>query len=669
MPKPRLSATVERLPAAFPLRDLAIAPENLRAEEPPDADIPQLAETILAAGLLQPLTVRPGRRREKPAMVLDGRRRWLALASLLEAGRIGDDYAVSAFVETDPARQAAALVLTNTGVPAHIADVITAIGRMLKAKLTVGAIGSALGYTELDVKRLAALAALHPNALAALKCGRITLRQARLLARLPDRKEQGDLAQDALDGHGLAEWRIAHRLDQGRTTVQDPRFRLIGAQRYAAAGGRTEADLFGERPDVLLDGEALDAAWLARAQALAAELSADGVDVRISPQAEEVDMALEAFGYAYGAGLDAEGLEAWRSAQSAAGEAQARLSDRDLADAACDVEIRAFLTAKLRALVAGEPPRPVTLVQVFASVRTGLDLSAYGPPAVAADEEPEPDEATDEMARPAGTASRPPTAPPPTPVATAPPPEIEGVNHALHEVRTDTATRALIRALADDPGTAVTALAARLFSVLVLRQGLGKGSGALALHAEPYSRPRTSPIAVLDGEVRQRLADRRVAWDASGLSPIAWVAGLAHGERMAMLAELVALSLDLREERTTSARGAARAEAVEIAALCGADVALHWTPDEPFLAAHPKAKLLAMLDDMGAPDSRAGGCRKDELVALVAERAAERGWAPAFLSWAAEPPAEADAGTEAIEAAPGSDAPDVSLDGASAIAA
>ena len=49
-----------------------------------------------------------------------------------------------------------------------------------------------------------------------------------------------------------------------------------------------------------------------------------------------------------------------------------------------------------------------------------------------------------------------------------------------------------------------------------------------------------------------------------------------------------------------------------------------------------------MLDEMGAGESRAGGCRKDELVSLVAERAAERGWAPAYLSWAAEPPREAE---------------------------
>jgi hypothetical protein len=57
-----------------PLRDLDIAPENLRFAEPPDDDIPLLAETLFAAGQLQPLTVRPGRKKEAAHMALDGRR-------------------------------------------------------------------------------------------------------------------------------------------------------------------------------------------------------------------------------------------------------------------------------------------------------------------------------------------------------------------------------------------------------------------------------------------------------------------------------------------------------------------------------------------------------------------------------------------------------------------
>ena len=80
------------------LCDLGIAPENIRAKEPADADIPQLAETIAVADVLVPLCVRPGRKGEQPFMALDGRRRKFGLDLLLENGRI--DAAQTAFEST-----------------------------------------------------------------------------------------------------------------------------------------------------------------------------------------------------------------------------------------------------------------------------------------------------------------------------------------------------------------------------------------------------------------------------------------------------------------------------------------------------------------------------------------------------------------------------------------
>ena len=637
-----------RVPKLFALRDLAVAPENLRFAEPPDDGIAELAATIRAADLLQPLTVRPGKRKEKPAMVLDGRRRLLALQALLAAGEIADDHPVSAFEETAPERQTAAIFLTNTAVPVHVADVIVAIGKMTKAKLTPAAIAAALGYAEVDVRRLAVLAALHPKALEALKAGRVTLRQARLLARLPNRRAQGEIAEMALNGFGFQEWRVTERLDRGLVTVRDRRFRLVGAARYAAAGGRIESDLFGERPEVVLDPEVLQDAWTARATALVQGLAAGGAQVLVAVAAPEIDdPAFEPFGDAYGFGLDTEGLAAWGTAQEALEAAGAALADCDWAAPETDAAIAALLAAKLAADVASEPARAVTLIQVISDNATALSLRAYGPPVPVADD-PEPEDEDDlETDTAEDVVLRRPAVTTPTPVAVAPAPDLAGVGHALHAVRTDVATRALIRALADDPGVALTALVARLFMVLVLHRGRGRGEGALTLEAEAYGRPHAPPLEALDGDVRRRLAERRAGWEAGGGSPIAWVATLPQDEKLAMLAELVALSLDLREERTTPVRRAARAEAVEIAALCQADVTRHWTPDAAFLAAHPKPKLLDMLDEMGAGDTRAAACRKDELVARVAAKAADRGWAPAYLSWAAIPPCELEAEAEA----------------------
>ncbi|QFU32349.1 ParB N-terminal domain-containing protein [Brevundimonas sp. Bb-A] len=139
------------------LRDTGIAPENLRYKEPPDEDIPLLAETLIAAGQLQPLTVRPGRgKKEQPHMALDGRRRILAFRHLLDQGRVDEEFPVDIVV--DPKRQAAAVLLTNTAVPVHVADVIAAIGRMLKGKLAVPVGATAIHANELGLGRLETIA-------------------------------------------------------------------------------------------------------------------------------------------------------------------------------------------------------------------------------------------------------------------------------------------------------------------------------------------------------------------------------------------------------------------------------------------------------------------------------------------------------------------------------
>ena len=210
---------------------------------------------------------------------------------------------------------------------------------------------------------------------------------------------------------------------------------------------------------------------------------------------------------------------------------------------------------------------------------------------------------------------------------------LEGVGHAFHETRTDVATRGLIRDLADDPGAALTILVAQLFKALALNGHAGVEGSASSVTATGYRRGSTPAIPALDGEVRHRLDVRRVAYRASGLRPILFVETLPHGEKVAMLAELVAISLNVREARTTSLRHGARAEAAEIAALCGADIANHWTPDTAYLAVHSKRQLLALLQEMGAEDDRAKTLKKDELVAFVAEAAAERRWAPSALGW------------------------------------
>lgn len=617
-----------------PLRELDIAPENLRYSEPPDEDVPLLAETLFAAGQLQPLTVRPGRKKERAHMALDGRRRIFALRLLLDAGRISDDFLVDVFVETDPARQAAAVLLTNTAVPVHVSDVIAAIGRMLKGRLGVAAIARALGYAELDVKRLAALAALPPVALDALKAGRLNLRQARLLARLPDQDEQAELARMALDGHGFQDWRVTEKLDADQVSADDARCLLAGLELYTKAGGRMIVDLFGERPPALLDPAILTDLWTARAREIALVFEAEALEVHVSAgDPPELPDDLETAGYVYGGMLSAAEMAAYRDARErfdAAGEAARAALTAEPDTGSADLLLIELVRARIAMDQAGWGGRIATVLVFRPSRQNGLDIQCFTPvePEVEAEAEPIAPISAISVA-----AYEP-------PVVDAAEPETEGVNHALHSVRTDVATRGLIRALADAPDVAVTALIARLFNQLAVRSFGLRSESALSLTASAFKPTSGRVIDALDGEVRQRLDGRRADWEASGQTVIGWVHGLAQNDKTGLLAELTALTLDVREERTSLIRKTARAEAAELAQLCGADITRHWTPDAEFLKAHSKPLLLKMLEEMNQADVRAALLKKTDLIPLVEESAAAKCWAPSALSWSAAPEAD-----------------------------
>ena len=199
---PSVTATPVSNQVFVSLQDLALAPENIRFKEPADDGIPRLADTIAAANVVIPLAIRPGAKGEKPFTVLDGRRSLFALQALLAAGRVEANHLVKCELFQDKAAQAAAAMLSNAErAPIHVADVIVAIGKLRRSKMDTAAIAAALGYDDLEIKRLEALAHVHGNVLKAFRKGSLALKQVRLFARMPDKKQQGELAETALDGH------------------------------------------------------------------------------------------------------------------------------------------------------------------------------------------------------------------------------------------------------------------------------------------------------------------------------------------------------------------------------------------------------------------------------------------------------------------------------------
>jgi len=629
------------------LGDFGLARENLRFNEPADDGIPQLADTLLAAGVLIPPIVRPGRKGEQKYMALDGRRRRIGLLRLRDAGQIDDDYEFECFLAADKAAQARAILLPNTQwAPVHVADVIAAIGKLRKARMETAQIAAALGYAELDIRRLEALSGVHATVLKGLRQGRLTLKQVRLFARLPDKRKQAELAQTALDGY-FQDYQLRALISQDRVTADDARLKLVGLGRYGEAGGRLAVDLFGELPDTLLDPDILQDLWRRRLQLVVDHLAGLGLAVYVGRDAGfRPPEGFEPLPYVYRPDLSADQMAALDAAKADYGARLAAVRGGDLAADAAPGELAELFAAQRTVAAAPLSRGRIGAVLLAPAEDLGVEAAFYLHPPTAEELAAEADAAAEDEAEEAEAEgalgggrhglARDEIA---TPAVTV---EVEGASHVLHETRTDVATRGLIRDLADDPGAALTAVIAQLFKMLALHGHSRIEDCALAITAKAYRRVGAPEIPALDGAVRGRLDARRAACLASGLRPIAYVAGLPHGEKMALLAELVAMSLDLHEARTGSVRRAARAEAAEIAALCHADIAAHWTPDAAFLGVHPKKLLLAMADEMAVEDDRAKTLKKDDLVAFVAEAAAERQWAPAVLRWgeaAAEPDA------------------------------
>lgn len=648
------STAFDAIPEQFvPLNQIGIAPENLRAADGPDEDIPQLAETLFVAGQLLPLFVRPGQgKKEDPFMALDGRRRRFAWLALLDQGRIAADHPVRVKVLTDKDLQVAAAFLPNTEpLTPDLVDVITAVGRLQKRKLSPTQIAKALGRSRDEVLGWSLLAELDKTVLTGLRDGRITLRQAKLMTKL-SAEDQRQLADHARAYGSLYDHTVRNRINGAVITIADRRVRLAGLAAYKAAGGRVESDLFGETPDILLDQPILQQVWDAQVQPIIDALRAEGLEVSVSDYRGPIPEGFTALPPAYNVDVPddlADGLadlDTQQVAAQAAVEAVGELTDETR------VLVLSFVLAALayRRVLHVEPISAVTLIP---HGRDGVEFS-FHTLEVEVEETPDDEEAeTQERSLDGGGGDAGFRRHGDVDI-----PKVDldpGVStHALNERYTDIATRGLVRALADDPQAALSLLVARLFASVGLHSSADTNLSISTIDAEAYRRPGHEPIPNLDGDVAARLAARREAYLASGLRPIAWIGQLSHGERMTFLAELVAMTLNGREFATHAARHGARAEAVELTELTSYDIRTYWTPDLDFFVAHNKGQLLGMLEKMGAEVAPAAGLRKADLAAYVAEAAAEHHWAPDALSWKAAVAEVADQEAEAdVEAEEG----------------
>lgn len=629
-----------------PLNTLGVAPENLRFGQPADAGIPKLWETIKAAGQVYPILVRPGRKGEEPYMALDGRRRRFAYLHGAEIGDIPADHPVDVQVETEKDRQVAAAVLPVTEqLPADQVDLIQAIGRLKAKKFKTAAIASALGYKVVEIERLQALSDLPTEALDGLRAGRITLAQAKLLTKVKDKEAQGSLVAQAMQGR-ISDAAIQAAAAGNAIYATDRRVRLAGIDLYVAKGGRLEEDLFAETPAVIHDPDILQAAWIDAATPIARELKAAGLEVLVSADIQyQAPDGFEVLPFNSRLHMDDAQIAALSEAETALAEIRNELRDLDSLSGDNAQLVSACVMATLAYARALHPSRTIGAVSLSPDHDFGVKTTYFAVP----EPEEEPNETDIDDGSGAETLQSPHSrtdsrnpdylrergaqvkvAAPETHVP------VEARTNGLHQRYTDLATRGLIRAVSEDPNTALTLLLSRLFVHLVLDHYATNRDSASTLTAEAYRLSGAKPVPELDGPLADQLEAYRLSYIDSGKRPMAWVDDLSHGEKMTLLAQLTAASLNVREDTTRDIRKGARAEAVELAEMTGYDITNYYTPSAEFFACHSKAELQAILRRMDAEDAQAATLKKDDLAQYVADAAHERRWAPAALSWRAE---------------------------------
>lgn len=630
------------------LKDLDIAPENPRFLDGPDELIPDLATSLApdAAGLLVPLLVRAGGKKEKPFMVLDGRRRLFGFRHLLAAGLVSEDLELTAYLcETKESIASAAILANQARIPLKPAEVILAIRALAAKKITVEAMARALCVDLAEARKYHAVSQVHLDVLLAFKDKLFEFAVLKLIARVPSQAEQKKLATAARANGRLWPGHVEHYLDQGVLSAESPVISFVGMDAYRDAGGKVSADLLGELPDSCTDAPLAYRLWSEKIEPLKAVGEAAEVSVYISADSEaDMPDGYCALPYRYNRAKDEQ------ARINAAKEAcEAVETEQEDALAAGDIQAwETLFAARLALAKATAAPIPVRALLLRPDNREPVHIGIYTTDADVA--------AWRAEMTPAPSAYTPEPSRNPDPM-----PERKVVvdtsdrGHAFHRSATEVLVRGFRRALSDSFVAALKLQVASQFQQIVLVQAFGIGDDkALQISCVKNVQSRAyTPMESLDKDLVDRLVAYRDQYVASGLRPYAWVTSLGFPQIQDLLALMTAANVWIDEERTDRIKGRARAQIQEVADELDFDLRAYWYPDSTFYACGSKKQLLRYASQMGCDLEELVNLKKSALADYVAEQGVLRQWQPPALSFANDiadvDPADEDAEATEVE--------------------
>ena len=617
----------------IPLNKLMASLHNVRQATDEQADL-QLKADIEARGLLQNLVVAPARKSRGRFTVEAGGRRFRALASLAEEGKLPADQEICCLVvDGGPAAaQEAGLAENFQRLAMNPADECLAFQQLIEQGSDVEAIARRFGLTVRFVEGRLRLAGLAPVVFEALGAGEITLDIAKAYAATPDRERQAfvfeQVSRSYMASHPDS---IRRMMTQATVSAGDRRARFVGEEAYVAAGGRIERDLFSDEDGARwLDIAVLERLATEKMEALAARTAASSGLAFVRPTLETWA------GYDVTRGLQRVQLETppltdEESAEVEALEAETEELVAQIEDEQTGEEAREAAESRVREIGARiealtDKP-PVIAEELRPRIGTFLVLDETGQPRLETSYFVEPSDEPEEIGTAGGPAG---TGDGLKPSASAPEPVQK--QHALSQALADELAiqRRDILAVhvAAEPGVA---LDLAIFLMIDRHSGSSFEKSGSSLTAFPPSDPvfgfKTPDAAATRArEEASEALDR--SWTEADTRSGRFDAfrALPHEARAAWLAHAVARTL---EASLNLPSGRACAFHDHLGQLLGIDVAKWWRPTGAnYFDRVPKATILRALEEVGgqAFASRYAKAKKAEL-----SQSAERIFAGEFI--------------------------------------
>ncbi|WP_244832524.1 ParB/RepB/Spo0J family partition protein [Caballeronia sp. TF1N1] len=241
-----------------------------------DSGIEELAASIKAHGLLNPLTIQSGAK--GTFVVIAGGRRLAALKMLAKMGDIEKTAAIPCRMPMDNVDSAELSLAENVvRVAMHPADQFETWRDLVDNGQTVPQIAARFGVSETVVRKRLSLGKVSPVILEAYRQGETDLEALQAFTVTDDRDVQESVWA------GLSGWQksdartIRQMLTQGDVPTHDRRVRFVGLDAYEAAGGSVKRDLFAaEGGGYCTDVPLLDRLFHEKLQSMADTIRAEG---------------------------------------------------------------------------------------------------------------------------------------------------------------------------------------------------------------------------------------------------------------------------------------------------------------------------------------------------------------------------------------------------------